>query len=364
MSAHPSTDDRPPSGRLVDLVDTAEEARSHAVAPLLIRERLEDVLPGAGPLTVRRLGEGHSNVTFLVRRGDAEWVLRRPPRPPYAEKAHDVLREHAILRALTGTGVPAPAPILACADLDVIGAPFYLMEHLPGHAIRDAVPAALDGPDTRVAIAGELVDRLVDLHAVPWRETAFPVRGDGTGYLARQLALWRAQWDGIDGRAVPGIPEAHALLVADLPASPAPTIVHGDYKIDNVLFGVAPPARIVAILDWEMATVGDPLADLGFLAASWLDPGESPDRLLGLGSATAEPGFPDRRWLVDRYADRSGRDVSAVDWYRALALWKLAVLLEGSYQRYLRGTDDDPFFATLRDGVPHLADQALAALRP
>lgn len=353
----------PAAGRtLVDIVETQAEAERCEVPPLLVRERLAAVAPGDGPLEVELLGDGHSNVTFVVRRGAARWVLRRPPRPPYAPKAHDVVREYRMLEGLAGTGVPVPTPLLLCEDPTPLGAPFYLMEYVEGHVIRDALPAALDRPGAEELIADELAAGLAAIHAVDWRAARLPVRGAGARYLERQLALWRTQWAHGAIRRVPAVEEAGARLARALPPSPPPTLVHGDYKLDNVLFGAAAPPRLRAVLDWEMATVGDPLADLGFMSATWLGGGADRDRLLGLSAATAGAGFPPREQLVARYAERSGRDVGHLAWYEAFALWKLAVLLEASYRRFVGGTDDDPFFARLQDGVPQLAELALEHL--
>ena len=347
---------------LVDVVDTWAQARLLDVPPLIVREGLRDALGADSLPEVRRIDAGHSNPTFLVENAGTRAILRRPPRPPFAPKAHDVLREHRILAALRTHPVRAPRPILACEDPAVIGAPFYLMEALEGLVLRDVTPAPLDAPQEHGRAATELVDALVELHAVPARDAGMGRPGRGATYLERQLALWAGQWTRLRRtRDIPALDEVARRLGATRPESPRVAIVHGDYKLDNVLFAPSAPAHLVAILDWEMATLGDPLADVGYLTATWVDPGEPVDRIGGLSSVTAQAGFPSRRALAERYAAASGLSLDALSWYQALALWKLAILLEASYQRLLAGTTSDTFFATLEEGVPRIAEQALGA---
>lgn len=348
------------SGEL-DIVDTWPQARQLPASPLIVREGVREVLGLADLPFVERIDAGHSNPTFMVVAGERRLILRRPPRPPYAAGAHDVLREYRILKALRSLPVRAPAAVAARADNRTIGAPFYLMEVIDGVVVRGAVPPPLDTPGERRRIAEELVDALVELHAVDPRDAGLGDASRGGEYLARQVALWSRQWEENQTRRVPELDEVTRRLRHSLPASPQITIVHGDYKLDNVLFALDAPARLVAILDWEMATLGDPLADLGYLSATWLDQGEDPDQVVGLSSATAEVGFPGRRQLAERYAAASGLGLENLAWYQTLALWKLAVLLEGSYRRYLAGSSPDAFFATLSTGVPRIAQRALAA---
>ncbi len=348
---------------LVDVVDTWAQAHLLDAPPLIVREGLRDVMGGAELPEVQRIDAGHSNPTFLVEHEGTRAILRRPPRPPFAPKAHDVLREHRILAALRDQPVRAPLPILACEDPAAIGAPFYLMEALDGIVLRDVTPAPLDGLRGHERAAEELVDALVELHAVPARDAGMGRAARGSTYLERQLGVWSGQWSRLNHtREIPAVEEVARRLEETRPASPRVAIVHGDYKLDNVLFAPSAPARLIAILDWEMATLGDPLADLGYLTATWVDPGEPADRLGGLSSVTAQPGFPSRRVLADRYAAASGLPLDSLAWYQALALWKLAILLEASYQRHLAGTTSDEFFATLEEGVPRIAEHALAAV--
>jgi aminoglycoside phosphotransferase (APT) family kinase protein len=339
-------------------------ALASLVNPEALAAYLDDALPesSGSPLAVDRIRGGHSNETFFVTRGSHEWVLRRPPRGPLLPTAHDVSREYRVLSALTGTPVPVPRPILLCADVSVIGAPFYLMERIHGTVIRATLPPAFaDDESTRLAIGYELIDRLADLHAVDWQASGLEDFGKPQGYLERQIRRWTGQLDASRNRPLPDLDAVTEWLAANRPESGAATIVHGDYRLDNAMYASEPPARVLAIFDWEMATLGDPLADLGYLLSFWQEPGD-PGAELGDASwrLTAQPGFATRQQLVARYAERTGRQMTHVPFYVALAIWKLAILLEGSYRRHLAGTTDDPFFATLDRGVPALAQRALA----
>jgi aminoglycoside phosphotransferase (APT) family kinase protein len=317
---------------------------------------------GDGPLTAERIGDGHSNFTFGVHRGAATWVLRRPPRPPYPPSAHDVLREHRVLAACADAPVRTPRPLFACDDTAVIGAPFYVMEYLAGHVLTTSVPSQLDSLADRRRIGEEVIDALVELHAMDWNTGSLASLGRPTGYLDRQLRRFGSLWELNATRAVPAVSEAGRLLAERKPKSGPPALVHGDFRLGNMLFAPESPARLVAMLDWEMATIGDPLADVGYLVATWAQPGDTEGALLELGTVTAEPGFMTRAELVERYGERSGREVGTLGWYEALASWKSAVFLEGSYKRFLSGNADDPYFARLEQGVPQLGERALAAL--
>ena len=322
---------------------------------------LDDRLLGDGPFDVARHQAGHSNETFFVRRSGEEWVLRRPPRGAFLPTAHDVMREHRVLSALADTPVRTPRPLLACDDESVIGAPFYVMERVNGVVIRDRLPDWATEEERR-RIGEDLIDALVELHAVDWQRLGLDGWGRATGYLDRQLKRWSGQLELTVPltRPLSDLEKAGRWLADNKPESAASTIVHGDYKLDNVVLDAAAPARIAGILDWEMSTIGDPIADLGYLLSFWRDPGDQADRVLSEQfDLTRQPGFPSRDELAKRYADRSGRHVDDVTWYEVLAIWKLAILLEGSYARHLAGVTDDPFFALLEDGVPALARRAL-----
>jgi aminoglycoside phosphotransferase (APT) family kinase protein len=347
----------------VDVVSTHAEARGLELEPLIVLEGLDRFLPGDGPIEVQRLGTGHSNETFRLGRNGQSWVIRRPPRPPYPPSAHDVVREHAILAALADQDVRAPRPFAVCDDPAVIGAPFYLMQLVEGIVIREHFPADLDVPEERRRALEEFVDALVEIHSLPWQGTALEQIGRPSGYLERQLRRWKGQWEHNHTRTVPDIDRMGEWLTEHLPADHETTLVHGDYKLDNAIFHHGRPARLEVIVDWEMSTLGAPLADLGLLCATYVEHGEEPDEVLDFSPATAAPGSLTRDEIIARYAERSGRAVHDLAWYEGLALWKIAILLEGSYKRYLAGTTADPFFALLADGVPRLAARALRYTR-
>jgi aminoglycoside phosphotransferase (APT) family kinase protein len=344
------------------IVDTPEQAAALDLPPLLVRRPLEAFLDaqglGSGPLEAEPVGEGHSNVTYLVHRDGGSWVLRRPPRPPLPPSAHDVLREARLLTAVQDADVRTPQVLATCDDEAVIGAPFYVMERVEGDVMTADVPAALTGETRR--IGEELVDALVEIHAVDWRACGLEGYGKPTGYLDRQLRRFGGLWEHNRTRELPVLERVTAWLAEHKPESGEATIVHGDYRLGNTMFAPGAPARLVAIFDWELATIGDPLADLGYLVATWSQADDPEDALRGLSAATRRPGFPTRDELVARYEDRSGRSMSDVRWYMTLALWKSAVFLEGSYKRRLAGTTEDAFFDRLEAGVPSIAERAWA----
>jgi aminoglycoside phosphotransferase (APT) family kinase protein len=315
---------------------------------------------GSGPVSAETVGEGHSNVTFLIERGGERWVLRRPPRPPLPPSAHDVLREAWLLRALGPTDVRVPRVLAACDDEAVIGAPFYVMEVVEGDVIVRSVPEPLDTEPERRRLGEELVDALAEIHAVDWRAVDLEGFGKPTGYLERQLRRFAGLWEHNRTRELETLDRVTRWLGANRPESTRSTIVHGDYRLGNVMVAPGAPARIAAIFDWELATIGDPLADVGYLVATWSQPGDPDDVPFSFDDATRRPGFPTRPELIARYEAATGRAVPDVRWYTTLALWKAAVFLEGSYKRRLAGTTDDPFFDTLKTGVPAIAERAWA----
>jgi len=349
------------------IVDTHAEAAQLELAPLLIREPLaafldEHGLAPADPahsIEAEPIGEGHSNVTYVIRRGNEEVVLRRPPRPPLPPSAHDVLREARLLRAVEDQPVRTPRVLATCEDESVIGAPFYVMEKVAGDVITTQVPPALDTPNQHERIVDELVDALVEVHAVDWQACGLEGYGRPTGYLERQLRRFGGLWEHNKTREIATLDRVTAWLASNRPESGPATIVHGDYRLGNTMFAPGAPARLCAIFDWELATIGDPLADVGYLTATYAQPGD-PDTNFTRFAVTTQGGFPARAELIARYEERSGRSMSNVAWYATLALWKAAVFLEGSYKRLLAGTTDDPFFKLLDRGVPALAEHAWA----
>ena len=273
-----------------------------------------------------------------------------------------MLREAKLLSALEPTPVRTPRVLAVCDDPAIIGAPFYIMEHVPGEVITGTMPPGLDTPAERARTADQLIDGLVELHSVDPASLQLENFGRPTGYLERQLRRFTGLWEHNQTREVPEVEEVGRWLQANLPDSPPATIVHGDYRLGNTIFAATAPARLEAILDWEMATVGDPLADVGYMMIHWIEAGDSVGRF-NLQSVTKLEGFPTRQQLVARYEERSGRSVGALDWYVTLALWKGTVFMEGNYKRAVSGATDDPYLKTFGEGVVELARRALDVTR-
>jgi aminoglycoside phosphotransferase (APT) family kinase protein len=348
----------------MDVVQTREQAESQDRPPLIVLEPLTEYLDarglGSGPVEAEPVGEGHSNVTYLIRRGGERFVLRRPPRPPLPPSAHDVLREARLLTALAGADVRTPPVLDACDDESVLGVPFYVMEYIEGAVITSEVPERLANPEERRRICFELVDALAEVHAVDWRACGLEGFGKPTGYLDRQLRRFNGLWDINKTRELPAVQEVGEWLAANQPESPPATIVHGDYRLGNTMFAHEAPARLIAIFDWEMATIGDPLADIGYLTATWSQPegGDREPTMFDMLTVTHEEGFLGRDELVARYEEVTGRSMSDLRWYQALALWKAAVFMEGNYKRFTMGNSDDEYLAFFDEGVPALAEKA------
>lgn len=325
-----------------------------------LRGLLDAERPGLvhGPLTGRLIEGGRSNLTYAVTDGSAKWVVRRPPLGHVLATAHDMKREHRVISALYPTAVPVPRPVLLCEDKEVLGAPFYVMDFVEGTPYRTAEELAPLGPErTRDAVLS-LVDTLVELHAVDPAEVGLADFGRPEGFLDRQLRRWGKQLDASRNRELAGIDELHAALGRELPDSPTATVVHGDYRLDNVLIGEGD--RITAILDWEMSTLGDPLTDLGLLVMYSI-PLTLPDSPISTTASAA--GHPQPAELIERYAARSGRDVSAVAWYTAFAWFKLAVILEGIHYRYTLGQTVGAGFDRIGELVPVFVENGLTTLQ-
>ena len=346
-----------------DIVREAGDVGPSDRPPLLIVQPLQAFLDhhglGSGELAATPVGDGHSNVTFRIRRDGADVILRRPPRPPLPPSAHDVLREARLLRALAPTAARVPRVLAVGEDEAVIGAPFYVMERVTGEVIIDQVPPGLDAPQQRARIADELIDALVEVHGVDWQAAGLEGFGKPTGYLERQLRRFGGLWEHNRTRDVPEVERVGAWLAEHLPESGPATIVHGDYRLGNTMYAADAPARLLSIFDWEMATIGDPLADVGYLCMFWTERGD-PDGGLReqLGRVTRQEGFPTRAELVARYEERSGRSMRDLRWYTALALWKSVVFMEGNYRRAIAGTTDDPYLKAFGHGVLELARRA------
>jgi aminoglycoside phosphotransferase (APT) family kinase protein len=346
-----------------DIVLTPADAQANSRPPLLVLEPLRRFLDehslGSGDIEASPIGEGHSNVTYLITRGETELVLRRPPRPPLPPSAHDVLREARLLRALHDTDARVPTVLAVCEDPGWIGSPFYVMERIHGEVIVSSIPAELDTPDQRHRIAEQLIDALAEIHAVDWLAVGLEGFGKPTGYLERQLRRFVGLWEVNKTREIPAVEHVGSWLAQNMPASGPATIVHGDFRLGNTIFAPAAPARLAAVLDWEMATIGDPLADVGYLCMMWT---ENADPVSGLrehlGAVTRKQGFPTRAELIAYYEQRTGRSMQDLRWYMTLALWKSIVFMEGNFKRAVSGTTDDPYLKQFGDGVLELARQA------
>ncbi|MCL7379257.1 phosphotransferase family protein [Streptomyces sp. 35G-GA-8] len=331
--------------------------------PEQLRGHLDRALPGlvSGPLDARLIEGGRSNLTYAVTDSADpahRWVVRRPPLGHVLATAHDMKREYRVIEALHPTAVPVPEPLSLCEDESVLGAPFYVMEYVAGTPYRTAEQLAPLGPErTRGAVLA-LVDTLVELHAVDPAAVGLGDFGRPDGFLDRQLRRWGKQLDASRNRELARIDELHAALGRSLPGSPAPTVIHGDYRLDNVL--IDEDDRIRAVLDWEMSTLGDPLTDLGLLVMY-----STPLELTGSPiSTTAEAaGHPTSGELIERYAAGSGRDTSAISWYTAFAWFKLAVILEGIHYRHTLGQTVGPGFDRIGALVPVFIQHGLTTLQ-
>ena len=323
----------------------------------------EHVAGAAGPLRFTLISGGRSNLTYLVESAASEvsrWVLRRPPLGHVLPTAHDMAREYRVLAALRDSAVPVARPLALCEDASVNGSPFYVMEYAPGVVLSDALPPGFaESAAERHRIGAALVETLVALHAVDVQRVGLAELGRPDGYLERQVHRWAQQWERSKTGPLPAIETLARRLARALPISPPPTLVHGDYRLGNLALDPRDPGRVVAVYDWEMATLGDPLADLGYTLVYWAEAGERIGAPLS-SSLTAQPGFATRAELVEAYARATGRDCSAVDFYRVLALYKLAVISEGIYARHRMGKTYGEGFAGMQRTADTLAECALA----
>jgi aminoglycoside phosphotransferase (APT) family kinase protein len=307
------------------------------------------------PLTGTMFAGGRSNLTYAVTDGTNRWVLRRPPLGHVLPTAHDMAREHKVLDALSRAGFPVPEPVLLCTDTDVLGAPFYLMQHVDGKIYRDAGGLS---PEQFRELTFTLVDTLADLHALDPAAIGLGDFGKPEGFNARQVRRWRQQLDASRSRELSGIEELHARLATDIPAGGPGAVVHGDFRLDNVL--ISDELTVNAVLDWEMSTLGDPLSDLALMLVYAGRPLLEQD---GRPVSPIElPGHPSLAEMAARYAERSKRDVGDLHWYVGFAAFKLAVILEGVHYRYTKGQTVGPGFDTVGAMVPALVEQGHRAL--
>lgn len=352
-----------PDGR--EVVATAADAAALASPPLLILDAVTAFLDehnlGSGPLSWAQIGDGQSNVTYRLERGGEVFVLRRGPRPPLPRSTHDMIREARIQQLLQDRGIPVPAVLAVCADESVLGVPFYVMTFLEGLVITNSTPGALNSPEQRLATSNAVVDTLVQLHRVDVTTGDLASFGRADGYLRRQVERFSALWEINTTRSLPDVAVLGSWLADNLPTSQQASVLHGDYRPGNLMFQASAPARVAAVLDWEMAAIGDPLADLGYLTATYSEPG-SPPSPLELTPVTRNPGYLRRADLIARYREQTDLSLDALPWYQALALWKASIFCEAIYTRWLKGErpGDTRFAPSLEAGVPQLLAQARA----
>ena len=342
------------------------QAPTHGIDQQRVSGWLVDHIAGAAaPFEFSIIAGGRSNLTFAVTDANgARYVLRRPPTGAVLATAHDMAREHRIISAVGLTSVPVPPALGLCTDSDVNGAPFYVMGYVDGVVLDSAERAAPMTPDMRRAASLHLIDVLADLHAVDIDSIGLGDLAKREGYIERQVKRWSTQWDKSKTRELPAIDEVARRLAARMPEQQGVSIAHGDFRFGNCLTDLE-QGRIAAVLDWELCTLGDPLADVGYLGVYWADPGETQ---LRPNDPTGIEGFPSYGELLDRYAARTGRDLSEIDYYVAFSSWRLAVISEGVYARFVHGAMGDQQIEqaqldAFKTGTEVLAEQALDAMR-
>ena len=321
---------------------------------------LRGKLPGTeNPLSVRQFGGGAANLTYLLDYGTHEYVLRRPPLGPIAKSAHDMAREFRVLSVLYQQFAQAPRAFLYHEDADLIGADFFVMERREGSVVRRQLPAQFAAvPDATQQMSAALVDRLVELHAVDYEALGLSALGRPAGFVSRQIEGWQRRWHRAKEQDLEAMDFVYFWLITNEPANTRSTLVHNDYKLDNVMLASDDPSRIVAIFDWDMCTLGDPLCDLGSLLAYWTEPTDPPYFQAMASMPLGDLGFMSRAELVERYAQKSGASVDKIAFYYALALYRLTVIIAQIYIRYARGQTQDGRFARLGQVIPLIAQAA------
>ena len=327
-----------------------------------VRELLLAHVPDAGPLSASLLSGGRSNLTYTLTDGARRWVLRRPPLGHVLATAHDMGREYRVMRALEPTPVPVPRMVFEHTDPDVLGAPFYVMELVEGAIYRTADDLARLDADAARRVAYAFLDSLAALHLVDPASVGLADFGRPEGYLTRQVSRWSKQLESSRSRDVAGIDELAARLADHVPETQRASIVHGDFRLDNAVVSADDPGRVLALLDWEMATVGDPLADLALFALYWDGWGGADSGDNAIAAIPAEHGFPRSAELFRAYAERTGLDLADDAWYMGLACFKLAVILEGIHYRYDQGLTVGEGFDRIGTLVPDIVRRGLAAL--
>ena len=336
-----------------------EDLATDRLEPYL-RAQLPDT---GGAFTLRQFGGGHANLTYLIRFGETEYVLRRPPLGPVALSAHDMKREHQVLATLPDIFPLAPRSFVYCGDAAIIGAEFHVMERRRGEVIRSDLPDRVKG-DAALArrIGNMLVDTLAALHMADPASAGLGDLGRPEGYVERQLAGWTKRWHAAKDKDLPRVEAMIAWLSRRVPAAPAVTLLHNDYKLDNLIVAADDPARAVAVLDWDMCTRGDPLMDLGYMLNYWSEAGDDPAWRAAAFMPTWHPGFATRAEAVERYAEATGFALDDVRWYHVFGVFKLTVVIQQIYIRYLRGQTEDRRFAAFGERVATLAEKGCALI--
>jgi len=315
-----------------------------------------------GPIEAEIVAGGRSNLTFFVSQGGHDWVLRRPPLGVLLPSAHDMRREYTVLKALQDIDVPVPAVRALCEDPEIIGAPFYIMDRVRGQILRDDGDTSGLSLQQRDELSHQLIDVLARIHAVDLRRAGLEDFGRPDGFVARQVRRWTQQWERSKTREMPAMDRLAEHLAATVPTRSTNALVHGDYRLDNVLFELTPTLGPTAVLDWEMSTLGDPLADLGLLMVYWPDPADPHPPPSVAPQLSGLPGFLTRREMAEAYSNRTGADLSELSFYVVLGYFKLAIILEGIHRRYIKGRTLGEGFDQLGAEVPKLVDRAWEVL--
>jgi aminoglycoside phosphotransferase (APT) family kinase protein len=346
-------------------LDSTVPIRSGEELPLerlhaYLKERLKDI---EGPLAIEQFPHGHSNLTYLLRLGDKELVLRRPPFGNQVKTAHDMGREYRVLSRLCTVFAAAPRPYLYCDDESVLGSPFYVMERRHGRIIRQSKPDLAIDPEMARRLSTALIDHLALLHSLDYQAAGLGDLGKPEGYVQRQVTGWTDRYAKSKTDDLPALERVARWLSENLPLESGASVIHNDYKYDNLVFDVNDPTRIVAVLDWEMATVGDPLMDLGTTLGYWVEASDPEALRRAAVGPTALPGSLTRRELVQRYQQQTGRTMVNPAFYYCFGLFKIAVILQQIYARYVRGHTQDARFAHLNHVVAVMSQQAESVLQ-
>jgi len=323
--------------------------------------RSQNIIEGDLPFVVEKFSAGYSNLTYFIRAGDWEAILRRPPFGPLPPKAHDMKREYEILHNLNQVFSLAPKPYIYCDDSTIMDRHFYIMEKKNGVVIDDSFPQQFSLiPQSRQLVSEAVVKTLIQLHEVNYVEAGLENIGYPEGYLSRQVHGWIKRYNNTKTVEIDGVEELEKWLLNNLPTSPMPTIVHNDFKLNNMMFSEKDPSQIIGVFDWELSTIGDPLTDVAAMIAYWEEEG---DPFTGLTTVTKQHGFASRRDMLEMYARQSGRDVDQIDYYLTFAFYKIAGILQQIYYRWKIGEAKDERFAKLEEGVTNLLKQAMRAQR-